>query len=163
MTETTDDDRVLTPEELAAANARVFTPEAIAAAEAVEAGAAVFDTWEAVPASFASEAEEAAWWDTHHPSAALFARTARPVPAAGDAHLPVPAASTDRRPERPAATPINLRLEADTMRRLRALAAKKGTKYQTLLKQFVVERLYEEERREGLAGPAASRPGAAGA
>ena len=51
-------------------------------------------------------------------------------------------------PKQPA--PISLRLEADTVRRLRALAAKKGTKYQTLLKTFVQERLYEEEKREGL-------------
>jgi hypothetical protein len=33
--------------------------------------------------------------------------------------------------------------------RLRRLAEKKGTRYQTRLKQFVVERLYEEEKREG--------------
>ena len=36
------------------------------------------------------------------------------------------------------------------MHRLRRLAEKKGTKYQTLLKTFVQERLYEEEKREGL-------------
>ena len=28
----------------------------------------------------------------------------------------------------------------------------KGKGYQTLLKEFVVERLYEEEKREGLVG-----------
>jgi hypothetical protein len=35
------------------------------------------------------------------------------------------------------------------VRRLRRLAEKKGTTYQTLLKTFVQERLYEEEKREG--------------
>ena len=34
--------------------------------------------------------------------------------------------------------------------RLRVLAARKHMRYQTLLKQFVVERLYEEEKRQGL-------------
>lgn len=51
---------------------------------------------------------------------------------------------------RPAAVALSVRVEADTLRRLRALAAVKGTKYQTLLKAFVQERLYEEEQREGL-------------
>jgi len=36
------------------------------------------------------------------------------------------------------------------LRRVKALAARRGKGYQTLLKEFVVERLYEEERREGL-------------
>jgi hypothetical protein len=36
------------------------------------------------------------------------------------------------------------------LRRLKALAALRNTGYQTLLKQFVVERLYEEERRAGI-------------
>jgi hypothetical protein len=132
----------------------VFTPEEVAAAEALEASAVEIDSWDEVP-EFASEAEEAAWWDAHVPSAAWFAREGRAVPLEGDARLPVPA-DTSRLVRRPPATPINLRLEADTVRRLRALAEKKGTKYQTLLKQFVVERLYEEERREGLV-PAAER------
>ena len=30
------------------------------------------------------------------------------------------------------------------------LAARRNTGYQTLLKEFVVERLYEEEKREGI-------------
>jgi hypothetical protein len=33
------------------------------------------------------------------------------------------------------------------LHRLRRLAAARGIGYQTLLKQFVTERLYEEERR----------------
>ena len=42
------------------------------------------------------------------------------------------------------------RLDSDILRRLKALAAKKRKGYQSLLKEFVVERLYEEEKREGL-------------
>jgi hypothetical protein len=36
------------------------------------------------------------------------------------------------------------------LKRLRALAALRNTGYQTLLKEFIVERLYEEEKREGI-------------
>jgi hypothetical protein len=47
-------------------------------------------------------------------------------------------------------TPIAVRFDEFTLERLRALAARRNTGYQTLLKEFVVERLYEEERREGI-------------
>jgi len=47
-------------------------------------------------------------------------------------------------------TPIALRLDRFTLRRLKAIAALRQTRYQTLMKQFVVERLYEEERRAGI-------------
>jgi hypothetical protein len=43
------------------------------------------------------------------------------------------------------------------MTRLRALAALRNTGYQTLMKEFIVERLYEEERREGIIEPGAPR------
>lgn len=101
---------------------------------------------EDIPA-FADEAEEAAFWDTHEPGPGLEAERERRR-AAGTA-LPLP-------PVRPRAAPgkvpaaVSLRVEADTLVRLRRLAEAKGTRYQTLLKQFVQERLYEEERREGL-------------
>ena len=42
---------------------------------------------------------------------------------------------------------ITIRLDEDTLERLQRLAEKKHKAYQTLLKQFVVERLYEEEKR----------------
>ena len=42
--------------------------------------------------------------------------------------------------------------DPDVLKRLQALAKKKGKGYQTLLKEFVLERLYEEEKREGLVG-----------
>jgi predicted DNA binding CopG/RHH family protein len=46
--------------------------------------------------------------------------------------------------------PIAVRFDEFTLERLRALAARRNTGYQTLLKEFVVERLYEEEKREGI-------------
>lgn len=91
---------------------------------------------------FANEADEVAYWDTHTWSEKLLEQ----------------AASTPRNPKLPPprdrakvqSHPTSLRLEANTTERLKRLAEKKGLAYQTLLKQFVLERLYEEEKREGL-------------
>jgi predicted DNA binding CopG/RHH family protein len=47
-------------------------------------------------------------------------------------------------------TPIAVRFDEFTLKRLRSLAARRNTGYQTLLKEFVAERLYEEEKREGI-------------
>jgi hypothetical protein len=47
-------------------------------------------------------------------------------------------------------TPIAVRFDQFTLTRLKALAALRNTGYQTLLKEFVIERLYEEEKREGI-------------
>jgi predicted DNA binding CopG/RHH family protein len=47
---------------------------------------------------------------------------------------------------------LSVRFDLDTLNRLRTVAKKKGVGYQTLLKQFVHERLYDEEKREGLIG-----------
>jgi predicted DNA binding CopG/RHH family protein len=46
--------------------------------------------------------------------------------------------------------PIAVRFDEFTLERLRSLAAKRNTGYQTLLKEFVIERLYEEEKRDGI-------------
>jgi hypothetical protein len=46
--------------------------------------------------------------------------------------------------------PIAIRFDQFTLTRLKALAALRNTGYQTLLKEFVIERLYEEEKREGI-------------
>lgn len=46
--------------------------------------------------------------------------------------------------------PISLRLEEDTIRRLKELARTKNKGYQTLLKEFVSERLNEEELTQKL-------------
>lgn len=96
--------------------------------------------WEDVPA-FSSEAEEAEYWATHDLGDELLAQMG-PVPP-------------DVLPsERPRRRPVAVRFDEDVLRRLRALAAKKGKGYQTLLKEFVIERLYEEEKREGVVGHA---------
>jgi predicted DNA binding CopG/RHH family protein len=65
-------------------------------------------------------------------------------------------APEEERP-RPRTKPINIRFDDYTLTRLNELAARRSIGYQTLLKQFVTERLYEEEKREGLlaAGQAA--------
>jgi hypothetical protein len=47
-------------------------------------------------------------------------------------------------------TPIAVRFDQFTLKRLKALAALHNKGYQTLLKEFVVERLYEEEKRAGI-------------
>lgn len=52
-------------------------------------------------------------------------------------------------PPRSRTRAISLRLDEDLLRRLKAMARRKGKGYQTLLKEFVLERLYEEEKREG--------------
>lgn len=44
----------------------------------------------------------------------------------------------------------SLRLDPDTLRRIEAVAVKKDKDPLALAKEFVVERLYEEEKREGL-------------
>ncbi len=84
-----------------------------------------------------TEAEEAEFWSTHSMSEE-FIDNAEPVP---EDMLP---------PPRPRTRPISLRLDDDVLRRLKDMARKKHKGYQTLLKEFVVERLYEEEKREGV-------------
>lgn len=89
-----------------------------------------------------SEAEEAEFWSTHSFSDSLLEQM-RSVPEEGDEMFPpARARSISKR--------ISLSVEEDTLRRLKRLAQKKHLGYQTLLKSFVQERLYEEERREGL-------------
>ena len=58
-------------------------------------------------------------------------------------------ASEEERP-RPRTRPINVRFDDFTLRRLKSLAERRNVGYQTLLKEFVTERLYEEERRQGV-------------
>lgn len=99
---------------------------------------------EDIPA-FEDEDEEAEFWATHAIAGALLEEM-QPVPIEGDDELP-PARSSSV-PSR--TRPVSVRLDEDILRRLKALAAKKHKGYQSLLKEFVVERLYEEEKREGL-------------
>ena len=84
-----------------------------------------------------SEEEAREFWDTHEITEE-FLDKAEPVP---EDMLP---------PARPRTRPIAVRFDDDTLGRLRFLAEKKHKGYQTLLKEFVTERLYEEEKREGI-------------
>jgi hypothetical protein len=96
-------------------------------------------SFEEVP-SFATEAEEAEYWATHSLGQSAL-----------DQMEPLP---DDLLPTRPRTRPVAVRFEEDVLRRLKTVAAKKHKGYQTLLKEFVIERLYEEERREGLVSSA---------
>jgi predicted DNA binding CopG/RHH family protein len=89
-----------------------------------------------IPA-FASEADEDAFWTTHELSDEL-AAASEPFP---DDLLPPPP---------PRTVPVSFRFDAHTLQRAKRLAATRGTGYQTLLKEFVIERLYEEEKKAGL-------------
>lgn len=86
---------------------------------------------------FASEAEEAEFWSTH----SLAEHLLRRENAESDLLPPI-------RPRK--SRPTSIRLGTDLERRLRHLAELKGTSYQTLLKEFVLERVYEEEKRLGI-------------
>ncbi|CAN5203286.1 CopG family antitoxin [soil metagenome] len=86
---------------------------------------------------FETEAEEAEFWATHSFGEEYLEKMG-PVP---EGVLP---------PVRARTKPISLRFDDDVLRRLRAVAETKHKGYQTLLKEFVTERLYEEEKREGL-------------
>ena len=86
---------------------------------------------------FRNKQEEDEFWAIHEITEEFLARGG-PVP---EGELPPPRSRT---------RPISLRLDEDVLRRLRAVAETKHKGYQTLLKEFVVERLYEEEKREGL-------------
>jgi uncharacterized protein (DUF4415 family) len=89
---------------------------------------------------FVDESEMAAFWDTHGMSEALLEEAIIPV-ANEPEWLP---------PVRPRTMPVAIRFDRDVVQRLKAIAKKKHKGYQTLLKEFVSERLYEEEKREGI-------------
>ncbi len=86
---------------------------------------------------FASEREEAEFWDTHTMSDDLW----NALPPAED-ELPPPGTPMG----------VSLSLNAELAGRLRTLAKKKGVSYLALARAFVAERLYEEEKREGIIG-----------
>lgn len=100
------------------------------------------ERWSDVPA-FASEREEHEFWATHE----LAGEALESMRPGAPDWLPPPEAF-DQPAQR--TRPISVRLDADVLRRLKAVAAKKHKGYQSLLKEFLVERLYEEEKREGL-------------
>jgi predicted DNA binding CopG/RHH family protein len=53
----------------------------------------------------------------------------------------------------PRARSISVRFDEDTLQRLKILAQKKAKPYQTLLKEFVLQRLWQEEERENIVNP----------
>lgn len=81
-----------------------------------------------------SEQELAEFFDTHEITEEFLQHTEE-VP---QNELPQP---------RTRAKNVTIRLDIDTLNRLQDLAEKKHKAYQTLLKQFVIERLYEEEKQ----------------
>ena len=91
-------------------------------------------SWDDVP-EFANEAEEAEFWSTHGFGQGILGQMG-PL----DDALP---------PARPPA-PVTLHFDDDTLGRLKAPAQLKGKRYEQLVKEFIVERLYEDERRSGL-------------
>jgi predicted DNA binding CopG/RHH family protein len=85
--------------------------------------------------NFANESEEQTFWETHSVASELYSKNHNENLLT----LPLPKSKL-----------ISLRLERDLDKRLRNLAKQKGTSYQTLLKEFVLERVYEEEKRLGI-------------
>ena len=96
-------------------------------------------SWDEVP-EFKSEREEHEFWGSHSLSEEMFH-----PPAEGE--LPPPRPKTKPRPRKGS---VSVRMENDLLNRLKVLAAIKGVGYQTLLRQFVADRVYEEEKREGI-------------
>ena len=92
---------------------------------------------------FRSDAEEVAYWETHTWSEELMDEAAQ---TPRDPRMPTPRSE----PKRQKSPTISLRLSGDTIERFKRLAEKRDTGYQTLMKQFMLERLYEEEKREGV-------------
>jgi hypothetical protein len=99
--------------------------------------------------SFSSEEEEARYWSEHELGVDLL-ESMEPLE---EDILP---------PPRTVARPVSIRFEQHLLDRLRSLSSRRGMRYQTLLKQFVVERIYEEERREGIVTPERDRTTQAG-
>ncbi|MHB8573955.1 MAG: CopG family antitoxin [Dehalococcoidia bacterium] len=86
---------------------------------------------------FASEAEEAGFWDTHDWGAELLSKMEPLDPA----WLPPVRARTD---------PGSIQFDADLLSRMDVIAARKHTDVRTLVREFVAERLCEAELQEGI-------------
>lgn len=78
---------------------------------------------------FATEQEEAEFWDTHDSTEFL------------DETEPVAVEFEDARPPK---KQISLRIDPLAINRLKAIAAQKGVGYQTLIRMWVMERLTQE-------------------
>lgn len=88
----------------------------------------------------ATEKEVREFWDTHEVTEE-YLESAGPV---AEKDLP------PVKPESGRTKPIAVRFDEGVLERLKQLADHKHKGYQTLLKEFVSERLYEEEKREGI-------------
>jgi hypothetical protein len=99
-------------------------------------------SWDEVP-EFKSEREEHEFWGSHSLSEEMLENFHSPT----EGELPPPRKQTITRPRKGS---VSVRMENDLVNRLRVLAAIKGVGYQTLLRQFVADRVYEEEKREGI-------------
>jgi len=89
-----------------------------------------------------SETETQEFWQTHTVEKGLLNEVLEP-----DLKAKLKAARAQRKSRN-----ITLNLSESLESRLRRLAEAKKTSYQTLLKEFVLERVYEEEKRLGLVG-----------
>lgn len=87
-----------------------------------------------------TEVQEHEFWKTHGFSDTLLKPALQTI---DDFELPAPRQAK-------ASHPTSLRLDDDTTKRLKYLAHLKHLPYQSLLKTFVQERLYEEEKRMGI-------------
>lgn len=96
------------------------------------------ESWDEMP-TFKDEAEEAEWWATHSLGAGIL-------------DAPEAAEFDDMLPPAGRSTPVSIRFDGDTLTRLKSLARRRHKGYQTMVKEFVSERLYEEEKREGIIG-----------
>jgi predicted transcriptional regulator len=85
-----------------------------------------------------TEEEEHRFWESHEIGESLLRSVAE-----NDPRFPPSQSRTSSRS-------IAIRLHDDTIRRLKRIADSRGMGYQTLMKAFVLERLYEEEKRAGL-------------
>ena len=82
--------------------------------------------------TFADDRDEAAFWDVHDSTDYL------------EDTEPVEMSFVDARPPK---AQISLRIETETVERLKQLARRKGVGYQTLIRMWVTERLQVEMPR----------------
>ncbi len=94
----------------------------------------VINSLDEIP-EFATESEEADYWGTHTFSDELLDTMNTEID-----DLPPPGTQFG----------LSLGFSPDVAERLRALATAKGIDYVTMTRSFVLERLSEEERREGI-------------
>ncbi|BDP43166.1 hypothetical protein DAETH_31350 [Deinococcus aetherius] len=102
-----------------------------------------------IPENMTTE-EAAQFWETHTATRELIEES-RNDPEGLALLNEIAPRQRPRQPRQPKATHVTtLRLDEDMEKRLKHVAALKRVPYQTLLKQFVGERLYEEEKRLGV-------------